>query len=64
MEVTADLMDEIKKGLESIEFGKVTISVDSGSGDTVTADVSIEKRSRHKLKKRADAGTFVRSGTR
>ncbi len=63
MEVTADLMEDIKKGLESISFGKVTISVDSG-GDVVTADVSVEKRTRHKLKKREDAGTIVKAGQR
>jgi hypothetical protein len=61
MEVTSDLMEEIKKGLESIEFGKVTISVDSGS---LTADVSIERRVRHKMKRREDAGTIVKAAQR
>jgi hypothetical protein len=61
MEVTGALMDEIKRGLESIDFGKVTISVDSGS---LTADVSIERRVRHKLKKREDAGMVLKAGHR
>jgi hypothetical protein len=61
MEVTTDLMDHIKKSLEGISFGKVTISIDSG-GDVVTADVSVENRTRHKLKKREDAGKILKPG--
>lgn len=57
MEVPADLMEEIKKGLESIEFGKVTISVDSAG---LTADVSIERRVRHKFARTIDAGTILK----
>jgi len=61
MEATNELMEEIRKGLESIEYGKVTISVDAGS---LTADVSVERRTRHKLKRREDAGTILRPGPR
>lgn len=49
MEVTLELMDHIKRKLESIEYGKVTISVDSNS---LTADVSAEERERFKFSKR------------
>jgi len=52
MEVSAELMEDIKRGLESVDFGKVTISVDSNS---LTADVSVEKRTRHKIEKRRES---------
>ncbi len=54
MEVTSELMEDIKRGLESVDFGKVTISVDSNS---LTADISVEKRTRHKIEKRRE--TFL-----
>lgn len=54
MEVTPELMDHIKRKLESIEYGKVTISVDSNS---LTADVSAEERERFKFTKRRE--TFL-----
>lgn len=51
MEVTPELMDHIKRKLESIEYGKVTISVDSNS---LTADVSAEERERFKFARRRE----------
>lgn len=48
MEVTTELMDEIRRGLESIKYGKVTISIDANSR---SADVSVEKRTRFEIPK-------------